>query len=436
MTVRLQNRRLLLISPSSEKLGWERRFQLPPYALLLVAGATPDTWEVVLEDEHTGPLPGLSGFDLVGMTVMTRQAPRAYELARDFRERGVPVVLGGIHPTVLPQEALQHADAVVVGEAEPVWPQLLSDLESGHLAPVYEAPEPEGDLLRIPVARRRLLEGRSYLTTQVLHASRGCPYDCPFCTVTPYFGRRSRYRPAEDVLEEIGTFRKDFVMFLDDNLLADPARAVPILRGLAECGKKWATQTTLKFGEDPDLLSLVARSGCLGVFVGVEGVAGESSALAKGRVRSPKTDVVKRIQDAGILVEVSFIFGFDDQDEGAFDEAVAFVESCKPCASTFHILTPYPGTAFFKQFESEGRLRHKDWARYDGTEVVFTPKQMTPERLYRRWAEARKAVHTWPSILRRVAANPHHRFTNLAYNALRKAPNDRLDPGKMETGKG
>lgn len=429
-------RRLLLISPSSEKLGWERRFQLPPYALLLVAGATPEDWEVVLEDEHTRPLPDLGGFDLVGISTMTRQAPRAYELARRFRDQGTPVVLGGIHPTVLPQEALQHADAVVVGEAEPVWPRLLADLASGRLAQVYESPEPEGDLLRIPVARRRLLEGRSYLTTQVLHASRGCPYDCPFCTVTPYFGRRFRYRPAQDVLKEIESFPKRFVMFLDDNLLADPARALPILHGLARCGKKWATQTTLKFGEDPDLLALVSRSGCLGVYVGVEGVSGQSDALAKGRVRSLKTDIVKRIQDAGILVEVSFIFGFDDQDEAAFQEAVEFVESCRPTASTFHILTPYPGTAFFRQFEAEGRLVHKDWSRYDGTEVVFVPKKMTPERLYRGWAEARKAVHSWPSILRRVAANPHHRVTNLAYNVLRKAPNDRLDPGKMEKERG
>jgi radical SAM superfamily enzyme YgiQ (UPF0313 family) len=435
LTVRPQKRRLLLISPSSEKLGWERRFQLPPYSLLLVAGATPEEWEVELADEHAGAVPELDGFDLVGLSVMTRQAPRAYELASLYRERGAKVVLGGIHPTVLPDEAQRHADSVVVGEAEPVWPLLLEDMAAGRLAPLYQAPEPEGDLLRIPPARRRLLDGRSYLTAQVIHASRGCPYDCPFCTVTPYFGRHFRYRPADDVLAEIRTFRRDFVLFLDDNLLADPARAVPIIRGLAWSGKKWATQTTLRFGEDPQLLALVAHSGCLGVFVGVEGVSGQSSALAKGRLKSQKADVVKRIQDAGILVEVSFIFGFDDQGEEAFQEAVDFVESCKPCAATFHVLTPYPGTAFFRQFESEGRLLHKDWARYDGTEVVFVPKRMTSARLYRGWVEARKAVHTWPSILSRVAANPHHRFTSLAYNALRKAPNDRLDPAKMETEK-
>ena len=155
-----KTRRLLLVNPSCEKLGWERRFQLPPYPLLLVAGATPEEWEVELADEHTGPIRATGDFDLVGITVMTRQAPRAYELASHYRERGSKVVLGGIHPTVLPEEAQEHADSVVVGEAEPVWPRLLADLEPGRLAPLYRAPLPEGDLLRLPPARRRIPRNR------------------------------------------------------------------------------------------------------------------------------------------------------------------------------------------------------------------------------------------------------------------------------------
>lgn len=398
-----------------------------------MAAATPEGWDVTLADEHTEPLPGLEGYDAVGITAMTRQAPRAYELADRFRARRIPVILGGIHPTVLPQEALGHADSVVIGEGEPVWAQVLRDLESGRLARTYQAPEPEGDLLRIPPARRDVLEGKRYVTTQVLQASRGCPYDCPFCTVTPYFGRRFRYRPPEEVLAEVSAFRNDLVVFLDDNLLADRARAVPLLNGLTWLGKKWATQTTLRFAEDPELLRLVARSGCLGVFVGVEGVSGEGAALAKSRLKSGASDLVKRIQDAGVLVEASLIFGFDDHDESVFEEAVAFVESCSPCGATFHLLTPYPGTAFHRQFESEGRLLHRDWLRYDTTQVVFRPKRMTPQRLYRGWVEARQAVYAWPSILKRVAQNPHHRFTNFAYNALRKLPNDRLDAEGHET---
>jgi radical SAM superfamily enzyme YgiQ (UPF0313 family) len=296
----------------------------------------------------------------------------------------------------------------------------------------YVAPEPGGDTLDIPRARRDVLEGRRYLTKQTLQASRGCPYDCPFCTVTPYFGRRFRFRPIQDILDEVAALPRDLVVFLDDNIFGDRARAVLLLRGLAGLGKSWAAQAALRFAEDEELLALVARSGCLGLFVGVEAVSGEGSRLAKGRVGSDRADLVKRIRDAGILVELSFIFGFDDQDEGVFEEAVRFVEDCAPMAVTFHLLTPYPGTAYHKKFEEEGRLLHKDWGRYDTCEVVFRPRLMTPGRLYRGWAEARKAVHSWPSIFKRVRMNRRHRFVNLAYNVFRKAPNDRLDPGKMD----
>ncbi|HEY5475146.1 MAG TPA: cobalamin-dependent protein, partial [Tepidiformaceae bacterium] len=184
---------------------------------------TPDEWEVVLADELHEDVPFDGDFDLVGITAMTHQAIRAYEIADRFRARGVPVVLGGIHPTVLPDEALQHADAVVVGEAEPVWAQLLNDLQEGRLAPLYRS-VPDGHRLVIPWSRRDFLAGRRYLTTQTLQASRGCPYACPFCTVTSYFGRSFRYRDPEDVLAELRSFDKTLTLFLDDNILGDPAR--------------------------------------------------------------------------------------------------------------------------------------------------------------------------------------------------------------------
>ena len=420
--------RLLLVYPARQKLGWVRRFQIPPLSLMHVAACTPEPWEVVLADEVQEPLPSSEGFDLVGITAMTEQAPRAYGLAARYRAEGVRVVLGGIHPTVLPDEAGQHADSVVVGEAEPIWGQVLSDALAGRLAPRYVAPEPSGDQLVIPWARKDILAGKHYLTTQTLQTSRGCPYDCPFCTVTPYFGRRFRYRATEDILAELATFRGRMVIFLDDNLLGDPARAVPFIKGMERMDLKWASQITLKFAEDPELLRLVARSGCFALFVGVESLKGEGSKLAKLRSRFPPADLVKRIQDAGIMVETSIIFGFDDHTERVFDEAVRFVEDCAPSAPTFHLLTPYPGTAFFRQYEEAGRILHRDWHLYNMNNVVFRPKNMTPERLYRGWVEARQAVYAWPSLLSRVFRYPHHRLGNLAYNILRKAPNDRLNP--------
>jgi radical SAM superfamily enzyme YgiQ (UPF0313 family) len=425
--------RLLLIYPATHKPGWVKYFQLPSLSLQQVAALAPPQWEVTLVDESQDPIPCGRSFDLVGITAMTHQATRAYEIADQFRSEGVPVIMGGMHPTVMPEEALCHADAVVIGEAEPVMAELLDDFLGNRLAKVYHGPIPQDDKLIVPWPRREILAGKRYLTTQTVQASRGCPYDCAFCTVTQYFGNRFRYRDSADILAEIRTFRRKLVIFLDDNLLGDPAKARPILEGMAELGIRWGSQTSLRFAEDPELLKLVARSGCIGLFVGIESVTGPFSLLSKSSGQSTQADLMKRVRDAGIILETSLIFGFDDHDQSIFEKTLRFVEECSPSVPTFNLLTPYPGTKLFQQFEQEGRLLHRDWSRYNHSEVVFRPKLMTPEQLYRGWVEARKAAYTLPSILSRVWKNPGRRFTNLAYNILRKGPNDRLSAfGKDE----
>ena len=418
--------RLLLVYPATEQLGWVRNYQIPSLGLKQVAAATPLSWDVLLADEVHEPIPYDGNFDLVGITAMTHQAVRAYEIADRFREKGFTVVLGGMHPTVMPDEALGHADAVVIGEAEPVWPQLLADHLAGRLAPVYRAPVSTETDLRIPWGRRDIFDGKRYLTTQTIQASRGCPYDCPFCTVTNYFGSQFRYRSTEDMLAELSTYTGKLVVFLDDNLLGDPARAIPLLEGMAGLGLRWGGQTGLRFAEDPALVKLVARSGCIGLFVGIEAVSGPNAALAKMSTRYSRPDLIKRVQDTGILLEASFIFGFDDHDERIFEDTLRFVREAAPCIPTFHILTPYPGTSLFQQFDAEGRLLHKDWQRYNHNEVVYRPKLMSPERLYQGWIEARKEAYSWPAILARIYRHPSRLFTKLSYNLLRKAPNDRM----------
>jgi radical SAM superfamily enzyme YgiQ (UPF0313 family) len=418
--------RLLLIYPATHKLGWVKYFQLPSLSLQQVAAVTPPHWEVTLVDESQDPVPSGRDFDLVGITAMTHQATRAYEIADQFRREGVPVIMGGMHPTVIPEEALDHADAVVIGEAEPVMAKLLDDFLAGQLEKVYRAPIAQDDKLFAPWPRREILAGKRYLTTQTIQASRGCPYDCAFCTVTQYFGNRFRYRDSADILAEIRSFPRKLVIFLDDNLLGDPAKARPILEGMAELGVRWGSQTSLRFAEDRELLKLVARSGCIGLFVGIESVTGPFSLLAKSGGQSLQADLMKRVRDVGIILETSLIFGFDDHDQSIFEKTLRFVEECSPSVPTFNLLTPYPGTKLFRQYEQEGRLLHRDWSRYNHSEVVFRPKLMTPEQLYRGWLESRKEAYTWPSILSRVWKNPGRRFTNLAYNILRKGPNDRL----------
>lgn len=418
--------RLLLVYPATHKLGWARRFQLPSFSLQMVAAATPPHWDVYMADEVHDRIPFDGEFTLVGITAMTHQAVRAYEIADAFRAKGIPVVLGGIHPTVLPEEAKGHADAVVIGEAEPVWESLLDDLLTGQLKDFYRAPIPTGDRLTVPRARREILAGRRYLTTKTLQAGRGCPYDCPFCTVTNYFGKTFRYRDPEEVLAELRSFDRGLMVFLDDNLLGDPERAKPILVGMKGLGLRWGGQANLRFAEDPELVKIVAESGCAGIFVGIESVSGNHANHPKTGSRYSQADLIKRIRDAGILVETSIIFGFDDHDESIFEKTVRYLEECKPSLPTFHLLTPYPGTALFGRFDSEGRLLHKDWKRYNHSEVVYRPRLMSPERLYRGWLQARKEAYTWSAVFSRMLENPHRRLTTLAYNILRKGPNDLL----------
>lgn len=415
--------RLLLVYPATHTLGWTRKYQLPSLSLKQVAAATPLSWDVTLADEVHDSIPFDEKFTLVGITAMTHQSVRAYQIADEFRSRGVPVVLGGIHPTVLPEEAGKHADAVVIGEAEPVWEMLLDDLLAGRLQPLYRAPIPTGNRLAVPWMRREIFNGRRYLTTQTLQASRGCPYSCPFCIVTNYFGSAFRYRDTDDVLAELATFDRKLTVFLDDNLLGDPLRAKPILAGMKGMGLKWGGQANLRFAEDPEMVRLVAESGCIGIFVGIESVTGVHANHPKTGSRYSPEELIRRIRDAGIVVEASIIFGFDDHDEGIFEATARFLERCAPSLTTYHLLTPYPGTALFNRFDKEGRLLHKDWSRYNHAEVVYRPRLMSPERLYRGWAEARREAYTWPAIFTRVAKNPHGIITNLAYNILRRGSN-------------
>jgi radical SAM superfamily enzyme YgiQ (UPF0313 family) len=363
---------------------------------------------------------------------MTHQAVKAYEIADRFRQAGQKVVLGGMHPTVLPDEAQLHADAVVVGEVEPVWHGLLEDLLADRLQKVYRAPVSEERELHLPRVNREILSGRTYLGTVPVQASRGCPFDCSFCTVTNYFGKQFRYRPTEDILAELRGFAGKWVVFLDDNIVGDPVRVRPILEGMVGLGIRWAGQANLRFAEDPALLDLVVKSGCIGLFVGIESITGSGAALGKFRSVSSQTDLIKKIQGAGIILEGSLIFGFDDHDQTVFERSLRFVEDTAICVPTFHVLTPYPGTALFDQFESEGRLLHKNWELYNHNEVVFKPLRMSPEQLYRGWVQARsESYRLWP-ILKRVMHWPGSRFAKTAYNLLRKGPNDRLYKGLEE----
>jgi len=394
-------RRLLLIAPS-QRTG--KRALFPPLSLGVVAGLTPDDWEVSITDEAVEPVDFDAEADLVGITVMTPLAPRAYEIAARFRDRGVPVVLGGMHPTALPDEAARHADAVVVGEAEGVWERVLRDASRQRLRRLYRSRR-HPDLAGLPQPRRDLYRPGAYLTTATVQTSRGCPFACDFCTVTRFFGRTYRCRPVADILEELSGLGRRLVFFVDDNIFGAPARAREFFKSLIPLKLNWVGQSSINIARNPELLALAARSGCRGLFIGLESlVPGNIRDMGKGLLNRVEDyrEAITRIQRHGIGVEGAFIFGLDGDDPGVFTRTVAFARRVGLAAAQFGLLTPFPGTPLRERLEREKRVLESDWSRYTISNVVFRPANMTPEALQAGFEWAYRSFYSYASIARRL----------------------------------
>ncbi len=373
----------------------------PPLALPLLAGMTPSDVDVRLADENVERVDLNAPVDWVAISCMTASAPRAYQIGDAFRRRGIPVVMGGIHPTVLPDEAAAHADAVVVGEAESSWLQVLADLAGDRLKPRYECAH-YADLAGLPLPRRDLLRGDRYLTINVVQTARGCPNACAFCTVSAVFGRRYRFRPVGDVLEEVRSLN-GWVGFVDDNIVGHRRRAKELFEALIPLKVRWIGQGDLSMAKDPELLSLAARSGCHAMFMGLESLSVENLRAAG---KSPNLDLdmgeaIGKIHRAGIEIVGSFVLGLEDDDPSVFAKTVAFAERHKLIAAQFAILTPFPGTAVHRQLEAEGRIIDRDWSHYTMSNVVFRPKHMTPLQLRQGQTRAYGRFYSLPSIVKR-----------------------------------
>ncbi len=395
--------KLLIISPSWSQGWWGGgKVLVPPLSLPLLAGMTPRDVDVRLVDENVERVDLAAGADWVAITCMAASAPRAYEIADAFRERGIPVVMGGIHPTVLPDEASAHADAIVVGEAEPVWRVILEDLAGERLKPRYECAN-YPDLAGLPHPRRDLLRRERYLTVNVVQTARGCPNACSFCTVSAVFGRRYRFRPIAEVIEEIRSLEGG-VGFVDDNIVGRPQRAKELFEALIPLNIRWVGQGELSMANDPELLSLAARSGCQAMFVGVESLSPENlRAVGKSHnLGLNMGEAIGKIHKSGIEIIGSFVLGLDGDDPGAFARTVAFAERHKLVAAQFAVLTPFPGTPVHQQLESEGRIVDRDWSHYTMSKVVFRPKHMTALQLEQGQRYAYRRFYSIPSILRRT----------------------------------
>ncbi len=407
--------RIELIVPATQgSLAKKRKAVAPPLGLATVAALTPPDVDVSLTDENVGPVDFQIEADLVGITALTTTALRAYRIADEFRSRGVKVVMGGVHASVLPEEAGEHADAVVVGEAEETWPALIEDFRNNRLRPVYKSKKHPA-LTGLPIPRRELYADKAYYIKNTISASRGCPYACSFCSVSLLFGRPYRHRPVEEIIQEIRTLdMRSPILFVDDNIVGSPDFAKDLFRALIPLKIRWLAQSTVTIAKDDELLRLASASGCVGVFIGFESLSSDGLAALGKKVNSAEKfeDVIRKIHSHGIAIQGSFIVGLDEDDDGVFAETLRFAQETRLEVAGFSAPTPLPGTALHQTLDEAGRIVTKDWSRYE-SEIVFEPKQMSRQALWDGAAWASRKFFSLPSIWRRIGIR--HRDLSLMW---------------------
>jgi len=409
-----------LIVPVIRKQNFKRYFQLPPLNLMMIAAITPEDCNVEILDENIDVIDFDRPVDLVGISANTSEINRAYRIGDEYKKRGVPVVIGGIHASILPGEAAQHADSVVIGEAEGLWQKVIEDFRKGTLDRYYRHPS-FPDISDIPRPDRKVLTNKRYLTKNVSQISRGCPYHCIFCSVATLFGSSFRVRNEDNVIREIERMDGDFIVFVDDNIFGNPGYASRLLQKLIPLKKKWVSQCTLHLADNGKLLDLAAKSGCIGMLIGLESISKDSlTASGKPNEFNRYKEMIQRILDRGIGIDGSFVFGFDNEDTSIFEKTLEFIIKIRLPAATFSILTPYPGTRLMKKLEREGRIIHKNWDYYRGTRAVFRPAGMTAHQLEqgRRWIK--QEFYSYSNIFRRVGFRGEDVFHRWLYNLLKR----------------
>lgn len=422
-------KRVLLIYPRQKDvyMSTDTPYPFPLPGLTLLASFFPPQYGVKIVNEFLDEIDFEEEVDLVGITALTTQAKRAYEIADRFRKRGVPVVLGGVHATFMPEEAKAHADAVVLGEAELIMAQLIADFERGKLKHLYRADQLH-DLRDLPEPRRGLL-GKGYSPIfKVIETTRGCPNRCEFCAVPVIAGRKYRTRPLSDVEGELQSMVRregEYIFIVDDNVIAQRPHATGLFEILKRYQVRWMGFATIEIAKDAKLLQLAQESGCISLFIGFESLTKENLEGPKRRFQGIEDlqGFITRIHDHGIGIQGSFIFGFDHDDEGVFERTVEFIHRNRIELPTFSVLTPFPGTPLWERLNREERIFDRDWSHYDMSRVVFVPTRITPDQLQEGYLWAQKYSCAPRSILRRLLFGSRHHlgYFLLSNFILRKA---------------
>jgi radical SAM superfamily enzyme YgiQ (UPF0313 family) len=387
-----------------KKGEYVRTWQMEPLVIAVLASLTPSDIERVFFDDRIEDIDYDDPTDLAAISVETFTAKRAYRIAEIYRKRGIPVVMGGFHPTLMPQEAKLYADAVVIGEAEGVWQKVLEDARNGKLREFYQG---EGCVSDSPYPDRGVYGGRRYLDLALVETGRGCRFSCNFCSISAFFRRTYRPKKVGDVVAEISSLRAKTVFLIDDNVAADAGRAKELFRAFLPLGIRWISQISIRALQDDTLLSLMAESGCAGVLVGFESLNPANLAQMNKEWNGGCPEysaVLARLRGKGIAAYPTFVFGYDHDTAASFKDTLDFALRERFFFIAFNHLVPFPGTPLYESLRAQGRLLYDAWWLHDGYsfgDVSYKPKNFTPGELSRMCFDFRKKFYSYPSIFRR-----------------------------------
>ena len=405
--------RITLIQPAIGHRSGEsyiRSWQMEPLPIATLAGLTPSSVDLQFYDDRMEAIPFDEPTDAVAIPVETYTARRAYQIASEYRRRGVPVIMGGFHPTLMPEESSRFAESIVTGEAEGVWSSVLDDLRHETLKRRYHGERTDLSGSRVD---RKLFRGKNYLPIGLIETGRGCRFPCEFCSVQTFFERSYRSRPIDDVIRELQGMKnsKKLFFFVDDNFAGDMDAGKLLMQQLENLNLPWITQLSINAAHDEDFLHRLARSGCRGVLIGFESLDEANLRVMNKRfntMRSGYAGALDNLRRHGIAVYGTFIFGYEHDHQGSFAEALDFAREHDMYIAAFNHLTPFPGTPLYQRLQAEGRLRYEAWwldSHYRYNEIPFVPKNLSPEEITQGCVEARRRFYAWPSIMKRSVRN-------------------------------